>query len=132
MPLPPRNLVALHLSVHPPLAEVHAAYPMSCYAPVVALLKLSMLETWGIPIMQRMDQVTWLTLACLDDLSADYVISTAVTSCKHVNYDAASVNAVFMHAAAPYLVPMLVPVPPTVPAPRPSSGRRRAVDVTAS
>lgn len=112
MPLPPRNLIALHLSVHPPLAEVHAAYPLSCYAPVVALLKLAMLDHNKVPIMRRMEPATWMTLACLDDLTADYVISTTVASCKAVKWDAASVNAVFVHSAAPFLVPMLVPVPP--------------------
>lgn len=119
MPLPPRNLAALHLSVHPSLAEVHAGYPLSCYAPLVALLKLTMLDHQDVPVIRRMEPATWMTLACLDDLSADYVISTTVASCKGVRWNAAAVNAVFVHSAAPFLVPMLVPVPPVAASPPP-------------
>lgn len=121
MPLPPRDLSAVHLSLNPALVEVHAVNPLSRYAPAVALFRLYKLGFDGVPLAGALDMSSWMTLACLDDMSGDYAIACAVMAWHQSGGDAHVVNQAFVHAASPYVVPLLVPLPPPglVPMPPP-------------
>lgn len=109
MPLPPRDLSSLHLSLNPGLAQFHHIYPLSRYIPAVALFRLYKLACDGVLLAPMLDPETWMTLACLDDLSADFCIGRTLATAP---MDRPSVNATLVHCAAPYLVPMMVSVPP--------------------
>lgn len=109
MPLPPRDLASLHLSLNPGLAQFHHVYPLSRYIPAVALFRLYKLGCDGVHLAAMLDPETWMTLACLDDLSADFCIGRTLAT---ATMDRPSVNATLVHCAAPYLVPMMVSVPP--------------------
>lgn len=111
MPLPPRDLLAVHLSLNPSLAELHKMYPLSRYAPAVALFRLYKLSFEGCPLVAHLDITSWMTLACLDDQSGDYCIGCAVAVWHHSGGNRVAMNAAFVHAAAPFMVPMLVQVP---------------------
>lgn len=108
MPLPPRDLSPLHLSLNPALAQFHHVYPLSRYIPAVALFRLYKLGCDGVPLAQMLYPETWMTLACLDDLSADFCIGRTLMT---ATMDRGSINATLAHCAAPYLVPMMVSVP---------------------
>ena len=122
MPLPIRDLSALHVSLNPVLADVHKLFPLSKYAPPVAMFKLFKLATENIPLMAFFDECTWMTMACLDDYSADHCIGM-MTYAMSTGANKATINAMFQHLAAPFLVPMFAPAWWTLaghgPSPRP-------------
>lgn len=122
MPLPPRDLTALHLSLNPALAELHALYPLSRFAPAVSLFRLFKMSFEGCPLAAALDITSWMTLACLDDLSGDYCVGCAAMAWHQTGGDRALINATFAHSAAPFTVPMMVAVPPSPwpPAPPPA------------
>ena len=117
MPLPPRDLSAMHLSLNPALADIHRACPLSRYAPVVAMFRLAKLAADAVPLARILDERSWLTVACLDDATSDACIGHALTAMARGG-DAVAINWALVQASAPYLVPMFVPAfgltPPTV------------------
>ena len=115
MPLPPRDMSMLHLSMNPALADMHARYPLSRYVPAVGVFKLYKLAFDGIPLVHAIDEATWLTLACLDDAAADFCINQAAQAMAYYTQDKNFVNTTMVHCAAPFLVPMMVPMVPSVP-----------------
>lgn len=111
MPLPPRDFSAVHVALNPVLAEMHTTYPMSRYVPVMAIFKLYNLVMHNVGLVAILTPTSWMTLACLDDASSDYVISATVTSLAWSSNNRDAINTVLTTTAAPFLVPMLVPVP---------------------
>lgn len=111
MPLPPRDLSTLHLSLNPVLGEMHVVNPLTRFAPAVALFRLYKLGFDGVPLCPLLDMTSWMTMACLDDQAADHCIACALTAWHQHHGDPALVNQAFVHAASPFLVPMMVPVP---------------------
>lgn len=109
MPLPPRDLSAVHLSMNPSLSTLHAAYPMSRFVPVLAIFRLCKLMHEGVPLIKLLDTPSWIALACLDDASADYCIGRAIAALAHTP-DLAIINATLVQASAPYVVPMMAPL----------------------
>lgn len=116
MPLPPRDLSALHVALNPALADLHASFPLSRYVPSVGLFKLYKLAFEGSPLLPLLSIPSWMTLACLDDLGADYCIGQAMAVAKSSRWDRSCINAAMATASAPFLVPMMVPIPGQVPA----------------
>ena len=55
MPLPPRDLSSLHLALNPALADLHVLYPLSRFAPAVALFRLFKLSFDGCPLAGALD-----------------------------------------------------------------------------
>lgn len=117
MPLPPRDMTMYHLALNPGLAAVHARYPLSRYAPVMGIFRLYKLACDGVHLMQLLDVPSWLTLACLDDAGAEYCIAAVSHALRA--YPATPIYATLANVASPFLVPMLVPMLPTTPAPLP-------------
>lgn len=115
MPLPPRDMTMYHLALNPGLAAVHARYPLSRYAPVMGIFRLYKLACDGVHLMQLLDVPSWLTLACLDDAGAEYCIAALSHALRA--YPATPIYATLANVASPFLVPMLVPMLPTTPAP---------------
>jgi len=109
MPLPPRDLGPVHVSLNPALAELHRLYPLSRFAPSVALFRLYKLSFDGVPLATQLDLTSWMTLACLEDQSAEHCIANAVLAWRQ-GVPKEGINAMFAHSAAPFLVPMLVPM----------------------
>lgn len=111
MPLPPRDMSALHLSLNPALAEMHDLFHMSRYLPVVAIMKLwKLAQQDGVPIMSLLDTPSWMTMACLDDVGADHCISQAVAAMANARMaHAAVLNATLACYAAPFLLPVMMP-----------------------
>lgn len=108
MPLPPRDMTSVHVAANPALCDMHRAYPLSRYAPVMAALKLFQLARGGIPLAARLDVPSWLIMACLDDAGADFCIAHLVQTLAHC--PTAPLYATLAYAAAPFLVPMMVPM----------------------
>lgn len=117
MPLPPRDLSALHVSLNPALTSLHARFPISRFVPAVGLFRLYKLAYEGSPLLGLLDLTSWLTLACLDDMGADHCISQALQAALASQWHAGSLNSALVVAAAPFVVPMLVPMPATAAAP---------------
>lgn len=108
MPLPIRDLSFTHSSLIPALTDIHARYPLSKYAPTVAMFRLYKLSFERIPLMAQFYESTWMTLACLEDHSSDLcVMQAAVALSSGATRDA--INNTFIHHAAPFLVPMFNP-----------------------
>lgn len=120
MPLPPRDMTMYHLALNPGLAAVHARYPLSRYAPVMGMFRLYKLACDGVHLMQLLDVPSWLTLACLDDAGAEYCIAALSHALRA--YPATPIYATLANVASPFLVPMLVPMLPTTPAPHSRAG----------
>lgn len=126
MPLPPRDLSALHISLNPALSDFHAAYPLSRFVPAVALFKLFKLAHEGYPLVAWLDTTGWLTLACLDDLGADHCITHALQTAVASRWDRAAISMAMTTCASPFVVPMLMPVPAPSPSPPPPPPPRPA------
>lgn len=111
MPLPPRDLSTVHLSLNPALAEMHDLFHMSRYLPVIGIMKLWKLATHDkVPIMPLLDTPSWMTLACLDDVAADHCISHAVQAMANARTaHAAVLNATLVCYASPFLLPAMMP-----------------------
>lgn len=108
MPLPPRDMSAAHVCANPALREMHRLYPLSRYAPVMGALKLFQLAASGVPLVSRMDVPCWLVMACLDDAGADFCIAHLVQTIAHC--PTAPLYPALAHVAAPFTVPMMVPM----------------------
>jgi hypothetical protein len=103
MPLPPRDHRALHISLNPSMEEFHRAFPLSRFTPSVGLFKLFKLSYEGVPLASLLDTASWITLACLEDYSADYVINYVAGLMTSQPCDRRSVNEAFVFVAAPFL-----------------------------
>lgn len=114
MPLPPRDLRALHLALNPSLEEFHRVYPLSRYAPTVGMFKLYKMSYEGVPLVSLLDTTSWMTLACLDDCSADYCISHTVAMMTRQPTDRQAINQTFVYLAAAFMVPLPPPPPPSM------------------
>ena len=110
MPLPPRDLCALHLSLNPAFGGLHTRFPLSRYVPALGLFRLYQLAAVGSPVLALLNIPSWMTLACLDDMGADFCISQALIAAKASSWDRSFVNTALANAAAPFLVVMLLPV----------------------
>lgn len=115
MPLPPRDLSTTHLALNPCLMEMHLAFPLSRFAPAVPLLRLFKLGIDGCPLASMLDGTAWMTLACLDDQAGDYCLACAVAAWQASPRSHATVSAALVHAATPFVMPVMVPVPPVQP-----------------
>lgn len=109
MPLPPRDMSPVHLSLNPALAAMHAVYPFSRYIPTLAAFRLFQLLHDGRALATGLDIASWMTLACLEDASADYVLANALG--VHAS-NPGLLNTCVAQLAAPFMAPMYVPVPP--------------------
>lgn len=118
MPLPPRDLTAMHLTLNPILAEMHAYYPLSRFLPVVAAFRLHTLACQGTPLLRKLDDHSWLLLACLDDHAADYCIAHATRALWNgldksaLNHEVHRIATALVALASPPMAPAVRAQPP--------------------
>ena len=111
MPLPPRDFSEYHTDMGI-RRNVALLAPMAKFVPPYALLALQHLRDSGTPLVLHLDEESWMTLACLDETSASYVIQYSLPYAANRKL----ANTTLRAAAAPFLGPMVV-----MPAPAPAA-----------
>lgn len=116
MPLPPRDFSDFHSDVGI-RREITLLTPMAKFAPPYALLMLQRMRDAGNPLILLLDDLSWMCLACVDEMGAAHAIQYAMPYAMTANRKL--INSTLYAAAAPFLGPMLVVSPPPPPPPPP-------------